>query len=387
MPQKKKTTKEYKEQIKKIFKDEYKILEEYISSNVPIKTLHTKCGNIWKIRPVDLLRANPHRCPKCYCKNGKSHTTKKKTHEQYLEEIKKKFKDEYKILGKYKNANTPISTQHTNCGHIWEIRPVDLLKKKANGCPICAEVRSYSYTNDEFKQKIKELGNGDYLLLNEYKNRKTKIKLLHLKCNNIWETTFNSFLHGHRCPFCQKNNGRRLTTDEFKKRVKKIFKDEYTVLGEYKNKQTKIEILHNLCGNSFSPTPRDFLKLESMCKVCSKKFQGEETIKKFLDKYGVVYEREKTFKKLKYIRNLRFDFYLKEYKIAIEFDGEQHFLPIRGKVELEKTKTRDEIKNKFCKKEKIKLIRISYKKIKIKKYLKKQLKKLGIILIKPTNKK
>ena len=57
-----------------------------------------------------------------------------------------------------------------------------------------------------------------------------------------------------------------------------------------------------------------------------------------------------------------FDFYLPEYNICIEFDGIQHFEPrdaFGGKVEFEKTKLRDKIKDDYCKNNGLSLIRIS----------------------------
>ena len=69
------------------------------------------------------------------------------------------------------------------------------------------------------------------------------------------------------------------------------------------------------------------------------------------------------------IRHLRFDFYLPERNVCIEYDGEQHFAPVkygssikRGTPEerYKETKRRDNIKSDFCKKNNIDLIRIPY---------------------------
>jgi hypothetical protein len=56
--------------------------------------------------------------------------------------------------------------------------------------------------------------------------------------------------------------------------------------------------------------------------------------------------------------------------ICIEFDGEQHFKPCgwfgseSPQLKLQRTKKNDKIKNNFCKKNNVKLIRIPYTKIK-----------------------
>ena len=63
--------------------------------------------------------------------------------------------------------------------------------------------------------------------------------------------------------------------------------------------------------------------------------------------------------------NLKFDFYLPKYNTCIEYDGEQHFKSVEyfgGYISLIETKERDEIKNKFCLDNKIKLLRIPFNK-------------------------
>jgi len=67
------------------------------------------------------------------------------------------------------------------------------------------------------------------------------------------------------------------------------------------------------------------------------------------------------------LRKLSFDFYLSDYNMCIEFDGEQHFKPVAyfgGDKRHEIQMKRDKIKNEYCKNNNINLIRIPYTKIK-----------------------
>ena len=58
---------------------------------------------------------------------------------------------------------------------------------------------------------------------------------------------------------------------------------------------------------------------------------------------------------------LLFDFFIPEKNTLIEFDGKQHFRETKFfKSSLKEIQKRDEIKNGFCEREKIKLIRIPY---------------------------
>ena len=80
---------------------------------------------------------------------------------------------------------------------------------------------------------------------------------------------------------------------------------------------------------------------------------------------NIKYKQEYIFSNLK---NRRFDFYLYEYNILIEFDGVQHF-QIYGRYTpdtevLKKKQQYDIEKTLFCVKNNIKLLRICYKNIK-----------------------
>lgn len=90
--------------------------------------------------------------------------------------------------------------------------------------------------------------------------------------------------------------------------------------------------------------------------------KGEEKIKEILESNNIKFEREKTFSTC---GNglFRFDFFLPDMNICIEYDGEQHFRPIEifgGKEGFDKQITYDNIKNQWCKQNNIKLIRIPY---------------------------
>ena len=65
---------------------------------------------------------------------------------------------------------------------------------------------------------------------------------------------------------------------------------------------------------------------------------------------------------------LRFDFYLPEYNLFIEYDGEQHYTPVNfGKwndddldANFQKIQTYDQLKNNYCDQHNINLLRIPY---------------------------
>jgi len=78
---------------------------------------------------------------------------------------------------------------------------------------------------------------------------------------------------------------------------------------------------------------------------------------------SINFTQQKKFKECKDKKVLPFDFYLNDLNICIEFDGKHHFCKYEywgGNSKLEYTQKHDQIKNIYCKENKIKLIRIKY---------------------------
>jgi very-short-patch-repair endonuclease len=100
----------------------------------------------------------------------------------------------------------------------------------------------------------------------------------------------------------------------------------------------------------------------SGCPSCNES-KGEKLIAKYLDNKKIKYHREYKFDDCKNIGLLKFDFYLPEHNLCIEYDGRQHFESIDifgGDIEFEKRKINDKIKNNFCINSKIELLRIPF---------------------------
>lgn len=123
------------------------------------------------------------------------------------------------------------------------------------------------------------------------------------------------------------------------------------------------------------------------CRYCEKeqnvmKSKGEIETAEVLSMYNIQFVEQKIFTECKDINYLPFDFYLIDYNILIEFDGEQHYYVVRfngmNQQDAEKNfatiQKHDAIKTKFCTNNNIPLIRIPYtERGKIELYLKKYL--------------
>lgn len=107
----------------------------------------------------------------------------------------------------------------------------------------------------------------------------------------------------------------------------------------------------------------------SSCGCLKNTSIGEEKIKNILISNQIPFKREYTFEDLISPKNslLRFDFAIldkeKNVKYLIEYDGIQHFHPIErfgGAEGFNYLKKCDELKNQYCKKHNIPLLRINY---------------------------
>jgi len=107
----------------------------------------------------------------------------------------------------------------------------------------------------------------------------------------------------------------------------------------------------------------------SWCRVCQgdtnrNLSKGNLAVRRFLDSKGLKYIPEYSYEDCRYINPLRFDLWLPELNLHIEFDGCQHFAPVEFwggeetfRVQLEK----DNIKANYCRRNKRRLIRITDK--------------------------
>ena len=315
-------------------------------------------------------------------KNVKKQMSRKIDNKIFIEECKNTHGDLYDYsLVEYKKSRKSVKIICKKHGTFDQIA---FHHKNGKGCPKCF----YEKNRDSnfIKNSIKIHGdNYDYSLVN-YINNRTKVKI---KCkeHGIFEQIPQSHLNGFGCKKCSIESGKyggiwkkMHTKEKFIEKAIKVHGDkfDYSII-DYKGSNVKIDIICPSHG-IFSQTPRHHL-YDRGCPKCNSS-KGEINIENFLNENNIYYETQYSFEGCCDVLPLYFDFYLPDHKMCIEFDGEQHFKPLRifgGEKAFHNRKRKDNIKNIYCKENNIELMRIKYnenisKKLKIEFYGKKQIK-------------
>jgi len=403
------TIENFIEKSKKIHGNKYDYsLSNYINSQTKIKII-CKEHNVFEQKPYAHL--NGQGCPKC-SKYNKNDLTK------FIEKSKKIHNDKYDYsLVEYKNSHEKIKIICPIHGE-FEQKPCNHINSK-QGCPFCGGTKQL--TTEIFIIKSKEIHGEKYDYSNSiYTNNKNKIKII-CPIHGVFEQRAETHLNGTNCPQCSIQKSRKIDDFLFKSKLKYNNKYNYSLV-EYKRMDQKVKIIcpiHGvfeqnpeshlkkgcpICegnmkltteqiififkevhGNKYDYSNVDYkgdkMKVKIICPIhgifeqqpanhkigngCPKcrESKGEIKIRKILKKLNIDFISQKKFSKCMDQKELIFDFYLPDFNTCIEYDGQQHFESNQffgGDERLKDQKRKDKIKNDYCNKNNINLIRIKY---------------------------
>ncbi len=244
-------------------------------------------------------------------------------------------------VDEYVNSKTSIRFKCKKCKRVFKKKPKEFNKLKCK----CSE------KEDVYK---KFLETKEIILNDDYYN--VRRKLLHkcLKCNNAFLSSPKSITNAvHGCPYCA---GTKISINDYNNRLPSNIK----ALEDYTNSYTKIKHLCTDCDNTWITKPNYILHMGCGCPFCSAS-KGEKEISAILKSLGIDFIPEKSIE----INNKYYfyDFYIPELKLAIEYDGIQHFEPVDyfgGEEQFKIVQTNDLIKSEWSLKNNIQLLRIPY---------------------------
>lgn len=282
--------------------------------------------------------------------------SKKLATNDFIERAEKIHESKYdysKVI--YLNNRTPVVIL---CKIHKEFEQTPNAHLSGKGCKKCNG--GVQLTATDFIASAKNVHGAKYDYSNVIYNRsKEKINIICLS-HGLFKQMPYAHLEGAGCPLCYYDS-KKSNTEEFIIKSKEKHGDKYLYeLTDYKTDRLKVKIICQIHG-IFEQRP-DTHKNGIGCPNCIKS-KGEMAINYFLTKNKISFIEHKMFNGCVYKRKLRFDFYLPDKNICIEYDGEQHFNSIPyygGDEKLEISKKRDEIKNEYCQKNNIHLLRINY---------------------------
>lgn len=323
----------------------------YINSQTKVCIICPEHGEFY-VRPADYLRG--YSCPKC--SNIKRIKNLSLTQDEVIRRFHKVHDDKYDYsLVEYVNYDTKVKIICPIHG-IFEMTPSNHIR--GQGCPKCKGIHlTAKEIIDEFNKV-----HGD-----KYDYSKTVYNKMHEKITVIcprhgeFQITPSKHRIGQGCPKCgilKRAKNQSYDNESFIEILQKVHNGKYiytkaTLNGNLHNRITITCPIHG----DFEQIAQSHLNGHG-CPKCQSSHLEEE-IKSFLNDNDIEFEQQKTFEWLKLKNHLYLDFYLPKYNKAIECQGIQHFKPVDffgGEECFIKTIERDDIKQKLCENNGIKII-------------------------------
>ena len=187
---------------------------------------------------------------------------KRKTHEEFIEEIEK-LHPNIQVIGRYITDTTPIKLKCKDCGREWDCEPRYILRNKYS-CVCIEREDKRALSSEIFEKRFYDKANN-ILLMTPYKTCRKKIHVKCNTCNYEWDVRPLDFLKSGECPKCI--GKLKKTTSMFKEELSEINKD-IEIIGEYKEANKPIKCKCKICGNEWNPRPSN-LRHGTGCPVCS----------------------------------------------------------------------------------------------------------------------
>lgn len=215
----------------------------------------------------------------------------------------------------------PVHLLRSSVRHTGLFYPRPLEHMKGTRCPGCFS-DSTRLTYHEFLARCEEV-HGDFY---DYRylsyGRASDTILVVCPAHGPFTVRAESHANGTKCKKCA-DAGQAKTTEEFIEEARTLHGDTYDYSRvHYTGQLDKIEIGCPIHG-PFTKTPFAHTVAKSGCPTC-KESVGEREVRLFLERRGLEFTREYKLPPYKY----RWDFYVPQYDLYIEYNGIQHYMPV-----------------------------------------------------------
>ncbi len=346
----------------------YSVIGEYVDNKTKILVRCNKCGNEWEVRPDNMLHC-VHGCPKCAVKH--SHNISKLTTDEIIKRGKELYGDRYsyeKTDSLNRDEKGRVCFTCNICGKdFWENPNLFLNnRRKRSNCPNCVKILSKS--NKE-KNKLRH----ENYINNSVYDTKSFIKKLEKKFPGFYDTKDVNYVSYNEKVILYHDGNKIITTPQsilgnvnpikqnsvhdietFIAKSREIHGNKYDYsYAKYTGAKSYLTIICPKHGQ-FMQTPNNHLNGNG-CPYCNNS-KLENDIQKYLNENNIKYINRCNKKKFLWLEKQHLDFYLPEYNVAIECQGEQHFKNVECFNNLEKNIENDFIKKQKCKENKVKLL-------------------------------
>lgn len=348
---------EYVNHVQEKFGDKFEVIEE--SFNGRMKNADFICPYHGRFtKNANAFMQSKYGCNECAKDNANHQLTTLKTTEQWKREA------EIVHHGKYVYTKS-IYTGKDNeliitCPIHGDFKQIAKNHLRGYGCPKCSGM--YNYTTEEWIEYARtKQPDADYIMDRvEYKACNEKVCMICPRHGELWIKP-SDYLKGQGCYWCgvESSKQKRLRDKEdFVREANIIHKNKYDYTNiDYKGMAYYIEPICPIHGK-FKVKAGNHIVLGHGCPECAPISKLEDETRNYLDEHNIKYEHK--YKAL-WLGLQHLDFYLPEYNIAIECQGEQHFKPSsfggkRDKMEcFEKILENDQKKRERCKDNNVKL--------------------------------
>ena len=276
----------------------------------------------------------------CVCRNCAAPQVQKL---KYQEKINEKYPNEKILITEFNGAKGPLKLKCLVCGTEVELDYGQnvLLSHKKRVCPHCFPNKREAFQNT-LNNFINNFIPNNKLFkdfqIPENVNSNTLIKATCATCGKDNYKTIYDYQRGRGCA-CQCTNT-KLSKEEYQERLG----IGYVLMSEYNGLDSPVLIKHRDCGFIYKCSARHV-----SCPKC-KGSNGEKQIRQWLKDYNFNFIEQYGVRIDDHL--LRFDFYLPDYDLYIEYQGEQHYKPIEffgGETQYQKQVLYDDLKRKYAK--------------------------------------
>lgn len=363
-----------KEEVNELIEEWLTLEDEIYLGNSYKHSWTCKCGNIFD------RRWNHIKCQKqinCGC------IEYKQQEQRYKHEVEKTGEYEYirsfrkgEVLsnGKIVSDSPYVQVKHKYCGCIYEVNISSFINQHQRCAKCCGSYEnSFAYYIEKILgEPIEKYWDFDKNTVNPYHINRSSGKKVWIKCqekdyHGSYEVRCADFIKGKRCSYCHKRKIHTFDSFGYKHFDKVQSWHPDNKISPFKiapSSNKKYKFICPECGFVWE-TQMHVISKGSWCPQCNSS-KGEKEITKWLRLNGINFIAQKEFDGLVGTRggNLSYDFYLPEYNLLIEYQGEFHDGTVTGSYrnlyDFEKQQKHDRSKREYAKNNNIELLEIWY---------------------------